>query len=200
MCPAGPEITLRELSHRLEQQHVPVLTTPTGQYILAAHRETVTTIVAAINDDLRQMHAGRSLRDGEVLHVTLRPRRHALRPDADTEDAALFLPDNLTRDQQEILTTLRALAGLVADAIRQEATLTDADGLPAIRATLTFWRDLLLLHTRRLLPDLISPAGDQEAHAFAERLVREVYREDQDAIAHHGCDPLTCTHEAHAHG
>jgi hypothetical protein len=94
------------------------------------------------------------------------------------------------------------LAGLVAHAIRQEAALTDAEGLPAGRATLTFWRDLLLFHTRRLLPGLIGPAGaqEEEARTFAECLVRDVYLEDQDAIAHHSCDPLTCAHEAHAHG
>jgi hypothetical protein len=200
MCPSGPEITLRELAYRLEQQRVPVFTMPTGQYILAAHRETVMTIVAEINDDLRAMHAGRSPRDDEVLHVTLHPRRHAARPDAGTQDTPLSLPATLTRDQQEILTTLRALAGLVTHAMRQEAALTNGGGLPTGRATLTFWRDLLLYHTRCLLPGLIGPAGEQEARVFAECLVREVYREDQEAIAHHGCDPLTCTHEVHAHG
>ena len=112
---------------------------------------------------------------------------------------SVCLPDMLTTEQQEILTTLRALAGLVAHAVRKEVTASDQRAMARARADLVFWRDFLLGQTRRLLPGLIAAAGDGECHLFAEGLVRDAYREDQEAHMHHRCDPLTCTHEAHGH-
>jgi hypothetical protein len=110
------------------------------------------------------------------------------------------IPDRLTEDQEEILITLRALAGLVAQALRRKAALDVAAGAEAMErasAEVLFWRAFLLHHTRRLLPTLVGTAHARAYRRFAEDLVRAVYLEDGDAIARHGCDPATCTHEAH---
>ncbi len=116
----------------------------------------------------------------------------------------MFIPDTPTRDQEEILTTLRALAGLVARALRQKVALgsTDADAddagaLERTNAEMRVWRALLLHHTRRLLPVLTGDGGERDYRRFAEWLVGDVYLQDLEAIADHGCDPLTCTHSAH---
>jgi hypothetical protein len=115
----------------------------------------------------------------------------------------MVIPDTLTPDQEEILITLRALAGLVAQALRQKAALPAAAAdeagatVQCAQAELLFWRDFALYHTRRLLPAL---AGVDAAGAYrqvVEELVRAVYLEDATAIARHGCDPATCTHPAH---
>jgi len=115
----------------------------------------------------------------------------------------MFIPDTPTRDQEEILTTLRALAGLVAHALRQEVALdaTDEDDgrVPeTVSAALRFRRDLLLHHTRRLLPALDGNTKEHDYRRFAEWLVGDVYLQDLEAVADHGCDPLTCAHSAHA--
>jgi len=114
----------------------------------------------------------------------------------------MFIPDIPTRDQKEIFTTLRALAGLVAWALRQKVTLggateDDARALEWANAEIRLWRDLLLHHTRRLLPALGDDGGECDYRRFAEWLVSDVYLQDLEASADHGCDPLTCTHSAH---
>ena len=116
----------------------------------------------------------------------------------------MFIPDTPTRDQEEILTTLRALAGLVARALRQKVALGSADAnaddagaLERTNAEIHLWRDLLLHHTRRLLPTLGGDGGERDYRRFAEGLVGDVSLRDLEAIADHGCDPLTCTHSAH---
>ncbi len=110
--------------------------------------------------------------------------------------------NTLTRDQEEILTTLRALAGLVAWALRQKVALGGADeddarALERANAEILRRRDLLLHHTRRLLPALVGDGGAHDYRRFAEWLVGDVYLQDLEAIADHGCDPLTCAHSAH---
>ncbi len=114
----------------------------------------------------------------------------------------MFIPDTLTRDQEEILMTLRALAGLVAQAVRQKVALggMDADNARVLKRTnaeILRRRDLLLYHTRRLLPALVGDGGERDYRQVAEWLVGDVYLQDLAAIADHGCDPLTCTHGAH---
>ena len=111
MRPEGSESALRELSYRLEQQGIPVIVTAAGQYIFAVHRLAVEVLVDEINEDL--MQGGQARCGNEWLHVTLRPARRARAREGDVLSA---LPHTLTSDQQETLTTLRALAGLVADA------------------------------------------------------------------------------------
>jgi hypothetical protein len=80
----------------------------------------------------------------------------------------MVIPETLTPEQEEIPITLRALAGLVVQALRQKAALpaADADEAGAIaqraQAELLFWRDFALHHTRRLLPAL---AGAEHASA-----------------------------------
>lgn len=109
-------------------------------------------------------------------------------------------PDTLTPEQEEVLITLRALAGLVAHALRRKVALDVASNATAVaRATVAvcFWRDVLLHHTRRLLPVVIGQSGTPEYRQFAEDLVRTVYLEDRAALAHHGCDPATCAHPIH---
>jgi hypothetical protein len=110
MRPEGSESALRELSYRLEQQGIPVIVAASSQYIFTVHRLAVEALVDEINEDLRQ--GGQAGRGNEWLHVTLRPARRAR---AREGDALSALPHTLTSDQQETLTTLRALAGLVAD-------------------------------------------------------------------------------------
>jgi len=117
----------------------------------------------------------------------------------------MFIPNTLTRDQEEIVTTLRALAGLVAQALRQKMALGGADeddarALERANAEMHLWRDLLLHHTRRLLPALTGDGGESDYRQVAEWLVGDVYLQDLEAIADHGCDPLTCTHTAHEQG
>ena len=119
----------------------------------------------------------------------------------------MFTPDTLTRDQQEVLTTLRALAGLVAHASRQKIALSGANAdedsgqaLDQVNADLRFWRDFLIHHTRRLLPILVGDGEAYDYRRFAEWLVGDVYLQDLEAIAHHNCDPLTCAHSAHERG
>jgi len=114
----------------------------------------------------------------------------------------MFISDTPTCDQEEILTTLRALAGLVARALRQKVSLGgaaehDARALERATAEILLWRDLLLHHTRRLLPALTDDGGERDYRQFAEWLVGDVYRQDLQAVADHGCDPLTCTHNTH---
>ena len=113
----------------------------------------------------------------------------------------MVIPTTPTPAQEEILITLRALAGLVAQAVRQKAALTDANNdaraLERVNAEILLWRDLLLYHTRRLLPTLVNDGGERDYRHFAEWLVGDVYLQDLEAIADHGCDPLTCTHPAH---
>ena len=113
MRPEGSESALRELSYRLEQQGIPVIVTAAGQYIFTVHRLTALhqVLVDEINEDL--MQGGQARCGNEWLHVTLRPARRARAREGDVLSA---LPHTLTSDQQETLTTLRALAGLVADA------------------------------------------------------------------------------------
>jgi hypothetical protein len=111
MSPEGSESALRELSYRLEQQGIPVIVTAAGQYIFTVHRLAVEVLVDEINEDL--MQGGQARCGNEWLHVTLRPARRARAREGDVLSA---LPHTLTSDQQETLTTLRALAGLVADA------------------------------------------------------------------------------------
>ncbi len=117
----------------------------------------------------------------------------------------MFITDTPTRDQEEILTTLRALAGLVAQAVRQKVALGGADeddarALERANAEMHLWRDLLLHHTRRLLPALTGDGVESDYRQVAEWLVGDVYLQDLEAIADHGCDPLTCTHTAHEQG
>ncbi len=88
-------------------------------------------------------------------------------------------PDIPTRAQEEILTTLRALAGLVAEAIGRTAASGDAATFARENARLVFWRSFLLHHTRRLLPAVVGGADDCTCRAFADQLVHEVYREDR---------------------
>ena len=114
----------------------------------------------------------------------------------------MFIPDTLTRDQEEILTTLRALAGLVAQSLRQKVALgdfaqDDAGALEWANTEIHLWRDLLLHHTRRLLPALAGEDGERGYRQVAEWLVGDVYLQDLEAIADHSCDPLTCAHSAH---
>ncbi len=113
----------------------------------------------------------------------------------------MVIPTTPTPAQEEILITLRAFAGLVAHALRQKVALVGADNdAPALEranAEIFLWRDLLLYHTRRLLPALVSDDGTGDYRQFAEWLVGDVYLQDLEAIADHGCDPLTCTHRAH---
>jgi len=114
----------------------------------------------------------------------------------------MFIPDTPTRDQEEILTTLRALAGLVARALRQKVALgggaeDDARALERANAEIHLWRALLLHHTRRLVPALAGEDGERDYRQFAEWLVGDVYLQDLEAVADHGCDPLTCAHSAH---
>jgi len=113
----------------------------------------------------------------------------------------MFIPDTPTRDQEEILTTLRALAGLVAQALRQKVALggaaeDDARALEQANAEIHLWRALLLHHTLRLLPAL-DDGGERDYRQFAEWLVGDVCLQDLEAIADHGCDPLTCAHSTH---
>jgi hypothetical protein len=118
------------------------------------------------------------------------------------------VPDPLTADQHEILITLRALAGLVAEALREKAALAlegvdEEEAGPAREradAQLLYCRDLLLYHVRRLLPALAGHLEAQDPHLFAEELVRALYLEDQEASRRHGCDPLRGTHAAHRRG
>jgi len=116
----------------------------------------------------------------------------------------MSIPDTTAQDRQEILITLRALAGLVAQSLRQQASLDSAgdnrQALEHARADLLFWRGVLLRHTRRLLPALAGDDAARDYRRFTEKLVHEAYVEDQLAIAHHGCDPLTCTHVVHEQG
>ena len=91
------------------------------------------------------------------------------------------IPDTPTRPQQEILITLRALAGLVAEAIGRTAASGDEATFARENARLTFWRSFLLHHTRRLLPAVVGGADDLTCRAFADQLVHEVYREDRAA-------------------
>ena len=116
----------------------------------------------------------------------------------------MTLLDTPTPAQEEILITLRAFAGLVAQAVRQKVALTDADddarALERANAEILLWRDLLLYHTRRLLPALVSGGEASDYRHVAEWLVSDVYLQDLEAIADHGCDPLTCTHPAHEQG
>lgn len=110
------------------------------------------------------------------------------------------IPDALTPDQEEILISLRALAGLVAQALRRKVALdiaTEPYAVAQANVRVYFWRAVLLYQAQRLLPRLVGTAGALEYRLFAERLVRETYLADQEAIAHHSCDPLTCTHPAH---
>jgi hypothetical protein len=113
----------------------------------------------------------------------------------------MTLLDTPTPAQEEILITLRALAGLVAQAVRQKMALgradDDARALERANAEISLWRDLLLYHTRRLLPALVSDGVASDYRQVAEWLVSDVYLQDLEAIADHGCDPLTCTHPAH---
>jgi len=114
----------------------------------------------------------------------------------------MLIPDTPTQDQEEILTTLRALAGLVAQALRQEMArdATDEDGgrVPeGVGVELRARRDLLLHQTRRLLPALSDDIEERDYRRFAEWLVSDVYLQDLEAIADHGCDPLTCAHDTH---
>ncbi len=113
----------------------------------------------------------------------------------------MTLLDTPTPAQEEILLTLRALAGLVAQAVRQKVALADAEddawALERANAEIFLWRDLLLYHTRRLLPALVSDGEAGDYRHFAEWLVGDVYLQDLEAITDHGCDPLTCTHSAH---
>ncbi len=112
--------------------------------------------------------------------------------------------DTSAHDPREVLMTLRALAGLVAQSLRQQAALDNARdnrrALEHARADLLFWRGVLLHHTQRLQPALAGDGGARDYRRFAELLVHEAYMEDQLAIAHHGCDPLTCTHVVHKQG
>lgn len=113
------------------------------------------------------------------------------------------IPETLTLEQEEILITLRALAGLVAQALRHKVALDIASDPSAVaRASVAIhvWRDVLLHETRRLLPRVVGTDGTPEYQQYAEDLVRIVYLEDQVAIAHHGCDPATCTHPIHERG
>jgi hypothetical protein len=71
MCTSGPEIALRELSYRLEQQGIPVIVTSAGQYVFTMHRTAMDALVAEINDDLCLMHGGRPLSADEWLYVRL---------------------------------------------------------------------------------------------------------------------------------
>ncbi len=118
----------------------------------------------------------------------------------------MCIPNTLTRDQEEIVTTLRALAGLVAQALRQKVALVgdmDADNVQALERANTEirrQRDTLLYHTRRLLPALIGEDEERDYRQVAEWLVGDVYLQDLEAVAHHGCDPLTCTHSTHEQG
>jgi len=119
----------------------------------------------------------------------------------------MVIPNTPTHDQEEALTTLRALAGLVAHASRQKVALSGADAdedsgqtLEQVSADLRFWRDILLHHTRRLLPVLVGDGEACDDRRFAEWLVGDVYLQDLEAIAHHNCDPLTCAHIAHERG
>lgn len=110
------------------------------------------------------------------------------------------IPEPLTPDQEEILITLRALAGLVAHALRRKVALdvaTQAAAVAQASIAVCAWRDVLRHETRRLLPRLNGSTDAAAADALAEQLVRDVYLADRHAIAHHGCDPLTCTHPAH---
>jgi len=115
----------------------------------------------------------------------------------------MVIPNAPTPMQEEILITLRALAGLVAQAVRQKAALADAAqddarALERANAEILLWRDLLLYHTRRLLPALVSDGGVSDYRHVTEWLVSDVYLQDLEASADHGCDPLTCTHPAQA--
>jgi len=85
----------------------------------------------------------------------------------------MCIPDTLTRNQEEILITLRALAGLVAQALRQKVALGGADEddarvLERANAEIHLWRALLLHHTRRLLPTLIGDGGERDYRQVAE--------------------------------
>src|SRR5947209_10328970 len=142
MFPSGPEITLRELSYRLEQQSISVIVTPAGQYVFTMHRTAIDALVAEINDDLCLMHGGQLRSAEDRLHVTLRPRHHINPPDAGAVNALSSLPGTLTPDQQEMLTTVHVLAGLVVHAIRHVAARTD-ERERAARAILLVWRDFL---------------------------------------------------------
>lgn len=115
----------------------------------------------------------------------------------------MLIPETLSEGQEAIVITLRALAGLVAQALRRKVALdldSDASAVARANVEIYFWRDLLLHHTRRLLPRVVGQDGIPAYHQFAEELVRTVYLEDRAAIAHHGCDPSTCTHPAHGRG
>jgi len=113
----------------------------------------------------------------------------------------LVIPNAPTPAQEEILLTLRAFAGLVAQALRQKAALADVEddarALERANAEILLWRGLLLSHTRQLLPALVSDGKARGYRQFAEWLVSDVYLQDLEASADHGCDPLTCTHPAH---
>lgn len=110
------------------------------------------------------------------------------------------IPETLTPEQEEVLITLRALAGLVAQALRRKVALdiaSDPSAVARVSVAVHVWRDVLLHETRRLLPSVVGDDWALEYCQFAEDLVRTVYLEDQAAIAHHGCDPATCTHLIH---
>jgi len=113
----------------------------------------------------------------------------------------MVIPNTPTPTQEEILITLRAFAGLVAQAVRQKVAVGGAEGdaraLEQANTEIFLWRDLLLYHTRRLLPALLSDGGAGDYRQVAEWLVSDVYLQDLEAIADHGCAPLTCTHPAH---
>lgn len=106
-------------------------------------------------------------------------------------------PETSAYAPEEILLTLRALAGLVAEALRRSAASGDAATFARERPRLAFWRAFLLRHTQRLLPALVGAADEGACRAFVDQLVRAVYVEDAAAIARHGCDPATCAHPAH---
>jgi hypothetical protein len=95
---------------------------------------------------------------------------------------------------------LGVLAEPTAEMQTLRAVLAEQGRFPCRRTfvpSILFWRAFLLHHTRRLLPALVGTAHARAYRRFAEDLVRAVYLEDGDAIARHGCDPATCTHEAH---
>lgn len=76
----------------------------------------------------------------------------------------------------------------------------DAQSLERADAEILRRRNMLLHHTRRLLPALAGDDGARDYRVFAEWLVGDVYLQDLEAIAHPGCDPLICSHAAHERG
>lgn len=101
----------------------------------------------------------------------------------------MTIPDGLSHVKEDILITLRALAGIVAKALRRAATSGDAATLAWRSSNLAFWRGLHRHHTRRLVPRVSREVGASTRRAFVDQLIHTIYLEDHDVDRDHGVAP-----------